>query len=596
MKIAVDILLASAGALLFPQLLNMDSVMLSGGILSLVLFGALMALFRVTHWQAFSWRRVIFSHLGGAFFSVLTAFGFALDAVGSVEYGSWKLWLTVICYTHVYGQLLSLIWTGLERLEPKLSAQPKNIAARVLDWVLGRPYIVLPVILLCWLPCWLATWPGNFVYDATKEFSQLEKGWMGDFPMLHSILIVRLLEWSFETTGGYNTGIAVFTFGQMALLAAMFTHILCKFRRLGGNRWVLLALTLYCAAFPGVHVLVTSTVRDVLFSGLLTYSVFLLWCMGRDVKGFLGSWWKPVGPALVVVLTVFARNNNTGLLMPMAVAAVAAVLFVIGGKRGWKGALVFGVTALTAYMALGAILSGSCDPITPSSQNASMTLYSQTLARAYTLEGENWPARDKVTILKYFDISKLSYVPENGDSTKGRLKLTAENKEEFLTFWREIGSRYPGHYADAVLMNTHAAWFPGAVMDGYQQRNVAMYKDYEKCWFFYADLIEEPGVLESKWPALHDWYRDLSLNISYEKVPVISLLFSVGFHFWLVLGCLFYAFYRKARHLYLPLAVIIGYALASMCVPLMLLRYFAALIFAFPLVLSFMLQPNAGRE
>ena len=48
------------------------------------------------------------------------------------------------------------------------------------------------------------------------------------------------------------------------------------------------------------------------------------------------------------------------------------------------------------------------------------------------------------------------------------------------------------------------------------------------------------------------------MNISYEKIPVVSLLFSPAFHFWLVLACLFWAFYRKARQQYLPLTVLIA--------------------------------------
>lgn len=591
MKLALDILLALAGAVLFPQLTGYDAVGFTGSVLPLVLFVALLALLRATDLKG--WRLVLFSHLCGGVFAVLTAFGFHLGESGAVPYGEVSLWLTVALYTHLYARALGGLWLLLENNEPKLGAAPKNRAAAALEWSLGKWYIILPLLLLCWLPCWLATYPGNFVYDATKEFSQLEKGWMGDFPMLHSVLTVKILQWSFEATGGYNTGIALFTVAQMGLLAGMFTHMLCKLRSLGTNRWVLLAATVYCALFPAVHVLVTAMLRDILFAGLLTYSVFLLWLMCRDVKGFLGSWWKPIGPAVVIVLTIFARNNNTSNALPFVLAGIALVLFLVGGKKGWKGALSFGVTALAFYLALGAVLGSICTPISPASRNASLTVFSQTLGRAYTLEKDNWEAGDQIEIMGYFDLKNMRYCAENGDSTKGRLRLESyEEQQEFMAFWAKMGRQYPAHYADAILLNTRSAWFPGVVMDGYQERDIGIYEGYEKCWFYYGWHIEEPGVLESKLPALHDWYEDLCLQTSFEKVPVLGLLFSVGFHFWLVVGCLFYAFYRKARQLYLPLLVLIGYALASMCAPLMLLRYFAALILAFPLVLAFWVQPK----
>ena len=111
-----------------------------------------------------------------------------------------------------------------------------------------------------------------------------------------------------------------------------------------------------------------------------------------------------------------------------------------------------------------------------------------------------------------------------------------------------------------------------------------------------GEAIEEPGVLESKWPELHTFYQDIGLRISYEKVPLVSLLFSTAFHFWLVLACLCVTVVTKARQLYLPLLVLVAYTLISFAVPIMLLRYFAALLLAFPFVLVVMLQPDLGKE
>ena len=583
MKWVIDSLLALLCTLFLPFLIGEQG---ETGLLYPAAFAVLTALFHSTHWRGSNRRRVLFSHLAGAVFAVLLAFGAHLEKQGAVPYESLAMWLAIACYAHVLGQALSLLWSALDGQKPL-----QNQLTAVLDRFLCKPWLVAMVMLLCWLPCYLSTYPGNFVYDATKEFSQLEKGFMGDFPQLHSWLITSLLKWSHENTGGYNAGIAVFTISQMAVLAAMFSHMVWAFRRQGVSPVVNAVAVLWWAAFPAVHVLVTSTVRDVLFSGLLTYSVFLLWCICRERKRFLQSWWRPVGAALVLVLTVFSRNNNSGPVMPVALCAVGAVLFLVGGRRGWKGALAFSAAALASFFLLQNGLDFLCPIVSRPSVNASMTVYSQSLARAYALEGETWSAGEKLSMVRHFDLDRLRYVPENGDASKGRLRLDSEEEAaEFMEFWRLMGKRYPRYYADAILLNTRAMWYPGAVMRGYQQAGVGMYKEYEKCWFFFADSIEEPGVLESKLPKVHDWYRDLSLNISFEKIPVAGLLFSVGFHFWLLLHCVFYSLYRKRRQVYLPLLLLVVYTLASAFVPLMLLRYFAALIFAFPLVMVFTLQ------
>lgn len=592
MKLAADVLVALVGALLFPRVTGDAGTFVSGGLLSLVAFGALLALLRCSWRERPSLRLVLASHGFGLVFALMTAIGFTLEVQWTVDYSAWQLWVAVAVYCHVYARLLSLIACAIQKAQPKL-----NSSTSILDFIVGKWYIVLPALLLCWLPCFLAMYPGNFVYDATKEYGQLQNGWLQDLPMLHSVLITSLLRWSEEATGHVNTGIALFTAMQMVLLAAMYTHMLCRFRKLGANGFVLLGALLYCALFPGVHILVSSTVRDVLFAGLLTYSVFLLWLMCRDVKGFLGSWWKPIGPAVAVVLTIFARNNNTGGILPWLLAAIAAVLFLVGGKRGWKGALSFCVTALCAFLVLTATLNGLCPDAKAPSRNASKALMTQSLARAYTLEGESWEPGDKIKMIGFFNLDKMKYVPESGDSTKGRLKLPSQERErEFTAFWLEMGKKYPTIYADAILLHTRAAWFPGAVMDGYQESKTASYPKYDKCWFFVGEDIEEPGISDSKWPQLRTFYQNIGLRISYEKLPVVSLLFSTAFHFWLVLVCLFGAVFAKARQLYLPLLVLVAYTIISMAVPIMLLRYFAALLLAFPIVLVLLLQPNLGKE
>ena len=243
MKWLASTLAALVAALLFSQLLAGSA--LAGSVWSVLLLFLLIPVFRVSPWKSLS--AVVWSHLGGLIYAMLTAFGAALEATGEVTWRDGGMWLAIICYAHVFARLIGLAWKFLERTEHQLSDPSK--LDKLPNWL---PWLALPVIFLCWLPCWLGTWPGNFIYDATREYVQLEKGFRGDFPMLHSALITPLLQWSEESTGSVNTGIAIFTGGQMLLLAAMFTHMLARFWKLGANRFLVLALGIYCAVFPAI--------------------------------------------------------------------------------------------------------------------------------------------------------------------------------------------------------------------------------------------------------------------------------------------------------------------------------------------------------
>jgi hypothetical protein len=93
-------------------------------------------------------------------------------------------------------------------------------------------------------------------------------------------------------------------------------------------------------------------------------------------------------------------------------------------------------------------------------------------------------------------------------------------------------------------------------------------------------------------PKVREYYKNIGLYISFEKIPIISMFFSIGFQFCIVLNCVFYIGYRRCKYLYLPVAIVLGYTIISAFLPLVLLRYFAMLFFAFPMTVVFTIQPS----
>ena len=161
--------------------------------------------------------------------------------------------------------------------------------------------------------------------------------------------------------------------------------------------------------------------------------------------------------------------------------------------------------------------------------------------------------------------------------------------KEFLVFWCKMGLKHSGCYLDAILDNTKQMWFPGCVVDGYNESGI--YEGYDKCYYSFNERIAKPGTHMQYFPKVREFYTDIGLYISFEKIPVVSMLFSIGFQFWFLLNSLFYVVYRRCKGLYLPLVLITGYMLISAFVPLVLLRYFAGIFFAFPMILVFTFQP-----
>ncbi len=595
------VLLALVGTLLFPMIVCDVEYGFSNSVFSVVLLFALAFLFKKGETLRFDARSKVLGYLAGLVFSALTAFGFSMSKKGSVDYSSLLLWCAILFYGFVFGLACVWIWKRLEKGEKKLASPACEKTTKgfgsILSWIFEWRVCLVAIMLVFWLPCYLGTFPGNFVYDASSEFKQLTDGYRGDFPMLHTVVITRLLSWSFDLTGSYNWGVMVFTVAQMLLLAVMFSHMLFTFYKMGANKVVLGVLFLYCSAFPVIHLLVTCTVRDMMFCGLLTYCIFQIYRLCHSPHEMLSKWYKPIPLAVMLVLTIYSRNNNTGIFLNIALAVICVVLIIIGKKRYLACTLTFAVVVCGLYFAFGAALSSMCQPMKEAQEKASMTVYSQSLIRTYELEGDSFSKEEKAKMKRFFNLDKITYVPECGGSTKSYLKVyTDEDQREFVEFWHEIGKRYPHHYADAILANTMGMWFPGTIIDGYQEMGVKSYDIYDKCYFYYGRNIESPAEKMSLAPNVANWYRDIALIISFEKVPIISMIFSIGTYLWLLLFCLFYNIYRKNTHLYLPIIIMLSYMIITSFAPLVLLRYYAAAFFCLPMVVMFFLQPSLALK
>lgn len=592
----VYVLYSFVCTLLFPLFVSDNSLAFSNSAFSLLLFFAMFLLLKAEGKREGDSRRAKYTHILGLLFSMMTAFGYSLDTYGNVAVG--RLLVPVILYTHVFAVLLSFIWRLLEKGDDELNRPAQGFTGRIeriISWLAANPVVLALIIIAAWLPAFLADFPGGFRYDATSEFNQSIYGYEGDFPLLHSAIITKLLPFCYNLTGSYNTGVAVYTGLQMLMISAMYTHMLCVMAERKVNCWLLLAAFLYMAFFPTIQILVVQVVRDVLFSALLMYSVFLLYLINADKDRFFSNYRNPVLFSLVLTLTILARNNNAGLVAVLIITILGALLWLQNRKKYMGGATVLTVSLIAFYLLISLSLKAVCQPYSEPSANGSLSLASQCIARAYIDNQHQMSAEEKELFSNYLDVEAMKYVAENADGTKGELRNPA-GIADFAAFFIRTGLKYPSSYFNAVMANTQNMWFPPSVVDGYNQmykinNELYLYRKWDKCYYLISTWQEEPARYQSLLPNLLSFYSKIGLQISFEKIPIISMLFSIGFQFWILLNCLFYNLYRKNRKLILPLCILMLYMVLSAFGPLVLLRYYAAIFFCFPLLLVFTLQP-----
>ena len=573
MKKVFNIIVAFIAVCFFPILIFDETLTFSNSPFSLVFFLLLVLLLNQKEKGAYDTRGKVLAYIFGTILTLFVFLGHSLETIGGVKW-SVSCLIAVILYAYVFGSLVLVFWGYLEKAEIALSKNTKITKLnRIISGLFQHQWIIPLVLILLWLPCFIAAFPGTFQYDATTEFEQINSGFRGDFPLLHSFLITHILQFFYNVFGSYNAGIACFVISQMILAALMYMNLFHTLYKKDVNVGVLFALLLYCGLFPLIQLLVTSSVRDVLFGILLTYTVFLFYLAASNREEFYA-----------------------GTLAVFVIAFIAAIVFITNRKISIRGSLIFGVTAVFGYILMLNALVALCQPMIEQSKNGALTMLAQPPARSYFYENERWTDEERAEFATFYDLDGLHYDPENSDFTIVHLYIDGRMKE-FLKFYVKIGMKDPACYLDSYLNNTRGVWDPTMVLDGYNRVNAPSYTNYEKSYFYFGDEIEAPGVRMHLAPKLEKFYRAIGLMVSFEKVPIVSMLFSVGFQFWILLNCFFYALYRKAKTLYPTVIILIVYTVGfALLAALILPRYFCALFFALPLIAAFTLQPGRLSE
>lgn len=330
--------------------------------------------------------------------------------------------------------------------------------------------------------------------------------------------------------------------------------------------------------------------KDTLFSAFTLLFLTLLIDLLRKPGQFFASSWKIVRLITVTFLMNAFRNNAVYALVPF----LLCVLLLLKRFRV-KISLVLAAAVLLTVAYTGPFFS--LLQIQPGKKREMLCVPMQQLARVYRDNPDAFDEAQRQTLFQYLPEKGLQlYQPRWADPVKSSFRDEAfvSDKKSFLSLWLQAGIRNPGLYLDSFLENTLYAWYPDSVIDGYNRQATAEDDSvYPLGKTSYMEFrVERPGSLDSKFPALYQLYEKIAKDYGVYQVPVISMLFSVGFQLWGLLASLFYAVHRKRKAAFLPALFMLLLSMTVLLGPMILVRYFLILFFALPLTLSFLLQAD----
>ena len=605
----IAFVIATAGTLCFPQILNLKENTLGFTNSIFSVFVWLLCIYAV-RWslQTIDWQDRRGWRIAGILsflFTTAMLFGVRLDAVGNVDFKDWRLWVSLPVLACLFTILVRKFWNFLGGIEERKHRLAEHIRLPVTPAKAVKYVDVLTFgfMLLCWLPVLLAVYPGFFVYDAQEEWLQVaSRNFTTHHPLVHVLLLGGIVCAVHKVTDSYNLGIACYMTVQMLIVSGCFTYLLVFMRRRKVAKGVRIASLVYFAFFPVIVMFTLCSAKDTIFTAALLMLLLALIDLGSDSGRFFASRNQMALFVLSALAMMLFRKNGV-----YAFAVMALILLLYVNKKFYSGktirdshekaqrpylrkmALLLAII-FASYFMINSVLILALHAKNEENQEI-LTVPIQQLARTYKFNPEAFDPEDVAALHAVLPEEALVlYNPKLSDPVKVHFRnnVYAANKTRYAKLWLKIGLRKPLSYINAWLMNSYGFWYPDTVIDVYSGNTVFTFTYDESSYFGYE--VEEPGYRDSKIPWLDKAYRKLSLEISQEKVPIYSMLYSPGGIFWGIAFVFAYMLYRKKYHIVVPYMMVLIVWLTVILGPTYLPRYVLIFWFGIPLFAAMLLE------
>jgi len=443
-------------------------------------------------------------------------------------------------------------------------------------------------LIICWLPVLFANYPGFFNYDILGQLPQVmyqEVSYDTHHSLLSTLVMGGVITCGYHLFGTLTGGVCLHSCFQMALCAGTFTYTIWFIQKRTARKWIIICAFAFYALSPTIAMFTISTTKDVVCSLLLLIAVLQSYEMFEDPDLFFSKKLQPISLCICLVSGALYRKNVIYAVLFFTILCI----FICRKKRALILA-VFGSSVLLTLLASagmenalhaqkGSIVEAFCIPI-------------QQVARVYQEQGEEAFTSEDLDLIDAA-ISKEfqgNYNPFLADDVKNYTsgQVIMADSAAYLSLWLHKGLQNPGTYVKAFLDNTYQAWYPGtSIVDNLQGE--IYYFDFNGRNYLPTSTIS---------PTLTHFYRKISLESFYQKLPVIRLLFSIGAMFWVAVITFFYGIRMKQPKIWQTWLFVFALCLTVFLGPISLVRYYLILFYILPvsILLLFGATEQTQRE
>ncbi len=534
---------------------------LLNSILALPLIWGLRCLYRSVYRKKPERRTVLLALPFALIFSFALVYGAALcrDSnslvwIGTII-GTLSLLPFILCILICLSELDINVWDG--RIKIKLDNPRTGL-------------IIFVIIYGFWIIGLLSMMPGYWGYDGVYQFDSFIKGSVSSHhPVLHTYFMSSLLVFGKEHLGSYESGLLIYSLLQMAILDFAIVRMILFVLKY--SKAASLGILACCCLLPFHGILSFSSTKDTLFSAF-----FILWVL-ELINGAVSreKWnWKYAGRVTVLSLLMCAFRNN-GIYVYIATLPFWAAIC----RKQWKWVTIAAVITLGGWIGYTGPVYDSLH-ITKGAVHEMLSVPCQQLSSAY-LNSRNLTAEERQKIEEYIPAAE-NYNARTADNVKNTFNdsLFLNDKSQFMRLWFRTGRKNFRIYLNALANVSIGFWYSDMI-----------YPD-PPAWHPYIEYILESNddrFNEDKWIQIEQWsYFPWVTQINhrfcryadFQKLPVISMLCSGGFYFWLLMAETFLILVRKKYPYLLGIIPAVMYWGTCILGPVVLLRYAYAYILA----------------
>lgn len=440
--------------------------------------------------------------------------------------------------------------------------------------------------LLCYLPYYLMYYPTWFNNDAVWQMEQAlgMAAKSNHHPYFHTLIIKVFLTVGYGLFRDYTAAVALYTFFQMALTAAVFGFYLYLLYRRGTRLlWMILAVFFY-ALLPINGMFSICMGKDAWFTAaflLFVWAVYnctagaetLTGVEGREEMAGApdGRRWLLFGATGLSVCLL--RSNGIFVFLGTAFLMVLSQLFAGrktdgagehregrrkrgGGQQAYenrerRGMYLSVVSVLICYILWqGPVLTAL--HVEPPDTIESLTMPVQHLLCTY-VRGGNLKAEEVEMLEAVVPLEQIDdyYNPYLFDMTKnyirdhGNQQVIADNRWEYAKLWLRVGLRNPMLYLEAEIRQTA----------GYY----ALHTPHDQILYSEYYMVENPFGIENE-RKVFSYDASLAMGEFLQWFQTFyNRVWSLGMNTWLLLFGLACALYRRRRALvFAPCVMLLG--------------------------------------